>query len=378
MNDQSRPGRPGKWPLVSLLFCVVIVICGCRTARFYGQAIQGEFQILTHEESIERLLSSPQTPERLKEQLRLVEDLRDFAARELGLPVDGQYSRYVDVHRPYAVWNVQASPEFSLQPKAWWYPIVGRLEYRGYFSERDARDDARRTEQRGFDVCVEGVEAYSTLGWFKDPVLNTFLFRQEPDLAEVLFHELGHQRVFAHGDTDFNEAFATTVGQEGARRWVRSRGSTDLCGQYLVALQRNDEFVRMVMKTRERLETLYGDTLDSEGKVKAAGQPPASPARLRFEKERIFDELRCDYEGLKSEWGGDPGYDAWFGSGLNNARLNTIANYFDYVPAFERLLQLNGGDLERFYEAVRLLAKMPRKERHRRLRDLAAGSPGLP
>jgi predicted aminopeptidase len=126
------------------------------------------------------------------------------------------------------------------------------------------------------------------------------------------------------------------------------------------------------------LETLYGDTLDSEGKVKAAGQPPASPAQLRFEKERVFEELRRDYARIKSEWGGDPGYDIWFGSGLNNARLNTIANYFDYVPAFERLLKLNGGDLERFYEAARRLAKMPRKERHRRLRDLAAGSPGLP
>ena len=101
--------------------------------------------------------------------------------------------------------------------------------------------------------------AYSTLGWFKDPVLNTFIFDPEPDLAETLFHELGHQRVFASGDTDFNEAFATTVGQEGARRWLRAKGDQAALEKYLAELRRTAQFARLVMNTRERLETLYGD-----------------------------------------------------------------------------------------------------------------------
>jgi predicted aminopeptidase len=225
----------------------------------------------------------------------------------------------------------------------------------------------------GFDVCVDGVEAYSTLGWFKDPVLNTFIERREADLAEIIFHELGHQRVFARSDTDFNEAFATTVGQEGARRWLRARGDTALYEQYLVSLRRSDQFVHLVMKTRERLAHLYGDTLDPDGNFKAAKKLPASPDQLRREKQKIFEALQGEYAGLKSAGAGFSGYDDWFGPELNNARVNTIATYYDYLPGFERLLRLNGGDLERFYESAKRLARLSREERHRQLRDLAEG-----
>jgi predicted aminopeptidase len=373
MKQEPRSGRGEKWLFVALLPCIVAVVCGCQTLNFYAQAIRGESRILFHEEPIDRLIADAQTPARLKEQLQLVQQLRAFAQKDLQLPVDRHYCKYVDVHRPYVVWNVQAAPRFSLEPRSWWYPVAGRLEYRGYFSERGARDCARRMEAQDYDVSVNGVEAYSTLGWFKDPVLNTFIYGHEPELAEVIFHELGHQRVFARGDTDFNEAFATTVGQEGARRWLRARGRTTLCDHYLLSLRRNDQFVHLILETRERLEKVYGDTLDKEGKVKAAKRLPAAPEQLRREKQRVFEELRSEYAALKSEWGGYSGYDDWFTGELNNARLNTIANYYDYVPGFERLLRLNGGDLEQFYQAAERLAKMPREERHRRLRQMAAG-----
>src|SRR5439155_11115609 len=159
--------------------------------------IGGQYALLTHQQSIEKLASAPATPSPLKEKLRLVQDLRVFAKQELKLPVDGHYRTYVDVHRPFVVWNVEAAPEFSMEPKSWWYPLVGSLDYRGYFSERGAQRYGRWLEKKGYDVYIGGVEAYSTLGWFKDPVLNTFIFNAEPDLAETIFHELGHQRVFA-------------------------------------------------------------------------------------------------------------------------------------------------------------------------------------
>src|SRR5439155_27160335 len=177
--------------------------------------IGGQYALLTHQQSIEKLASAPATPSPLKEKLRLVQDLRVFAKQELRLPVDGHYRKYVDVHRAFVVWNVEAAPEFSLEPKSWWYPFVGRLEYRGYFSEGSARRYGSRLEKKGNDVHVGGVEAYSTLGSFADPVLNTFILDAEGDLAELIFHELAHDRVFARGDTNFNEAFATSVGQEG-------------------------------------------------------------------------------------------------------------------------------------------------------------------
>jgi predicted aminopeptidase len=277
----------------------------------------------------------------------------------------------VDVHRKYVVWNVQAAPQFSLEPKSWWYPFVGSLEYRGYFSDKDAHDCGDRLAKKGFDVSVDGIEAYSTLGWFKDPLLNTFIDTSEPELAEVLFHELGHKRVFASGDTDFNEAFATTVGQEGAHRWLLSKCDMNLLEKYDAALARDQQFVHLIMATRERLEKVYGDTLDKDGNVTGAKIPPAPPEELRREKQHVFDDLRRQYTEMKSEWGGYSGYDEWFAHELNNAKLNTIANYYDYLPGFQRLLQLNGGDVEKFYVAVERLSKEPKDRRHQKLRELA-------
>jgi predicted aminopeptidase len=307
----------------------------------------------------------------------LVQKLRAFAAKDLRLPVDGHYEKYADVHRPFVVWNVEAAPEFSLEPKTWWYPLVGSLEYRGYFSEQAARNYAARLQKQRYDVYVGGVTAYSTLGWFKDPILNTFIFDPEPDLAETLFHELGHQRVFASGDTDFNEAFATTVGQEGARRWLRANGDTSACEKYLAELRRTREFANLIMATRERLKTLYEDERTAEGNLKAVKKKRAvPPEQLREQKQQLLNRLQQEYTQLKAQWGGNTTYDDWFAAPVNNAQLNSVAAYYDLVPAFERLLKQNGGDLEKFYEAADRLAREPKTERDRWLRTLASATTG--
>jgi predicted aminopeptidase len=374
MNRLSKIFRRRKTLLWLSLIFIVAAVSGCQTIGFYSQAIKGQYQIFAHQELIDKLIADPQTPAKLRAQLELVQQLRAFAKDQLKLPVDGHYRKYADVHREYVVWNVQATPKFSLQPRTWWYPLVGSLEYHGYFSEKGARDYAARIAKKGDDVYVDGVEAYSTLGWFKDPILNTFIGRREPDLAEVIFHELGHQRVFARGDTDFNEAFATTVGQEGARRWLRASGKTNLLEKYEAELHRNDQFVHLIMSTREQLEKAYGDTLDKDGKVKAAATPPSSPEELKQAKERIFADLRANYQKLREGWDGYPGYDEWFSRELNNAQLNTIANYYDFLPAFERVLAMNGNDMDKFYVEVERLSKMSKDERHQWLRNLASGA----
>jgi len=366
-----RKRRTRKWLLLITLTAVVLVVSGCRTFKFYGQAIKGQYQIFAHQEPIEKLVADTKTRTRLREQLELLQKLRAFADTELKLPVDGHYRKYVDVHRPYVVWNIQAAPRFSLEPKTWWYPLVGSLEYRGYFSERDAKKYAATLRKKGWDVFVGGVDAYSTLGWFKDPVLNTFIYRDEPELAEVIFHELGHQRVFARGDTDFNEAFATVVGQEGARRWLRLQGNTNSYEHYLVSLRRNEQFVRLIMSTRARLEKIYGDQRDEEGKLKAAKALPKPAEELAVEKHQTFADLQTRYSELKTNWDGFTGYDRWFSREVNNAQLNTIANYYDYVPGFEALLKLKDGDLEKFYAAAEELSRKSQDERHQWLRDLA-------
>lgn len=364
-SDAKRFRRLRKWAAVLVLMVIVLGVSGCQTLSFYTQAIRGQYQLIAHQQPSQKVLGDPQAPSQLKAQLELVERLRDFAARELKLPVDGHYRKYVDVNRPYVVWNVEAAPEFSLEPKSWWYPLVGSQDYRGYFSEKRARSYAASLRKKGFDTHTGGVSAYSTLGWFKDPILNTFVFDREPDLAETIFHELGHQEVFARGDTDFNEAFATTVGQEGTRRWLRAKGDQTSCEKYEAQLRRNDQFVHLIMSTRERLQTLYGDERTDSGLVQSTSKKHDVPREeMRQQKQLILDDLLKRYAHLKEQWGGVTEYDDWFAHGLNNAKLNSVAAYYDLVPGFERLLALNGGDLQKFYDAAKRLSKLSMKERH--------------
>ncbi len=369
--------RRRTWLLAPVLLLAVLAMSGCQTLSYYGQAIKGQYQIVAREQKITKLLADPQTPAPLKARLGLVQSLRAFAKTDLKLPVDKHYEKYADLHRPFVVWNAEAAPEFSLQAVTWWYPFVGRLDYRGYFTEKAAAKYAARLRKKSYDTYVGGVTAYSTLGWFKDPVLNTFVFDPEPDLAETLFHELGHQRVFASGDTDFNEAFATTVGQEGARRWLKAKGDQAALHGYLAELRRTAQFVRLIDRTRERLEALYGDERTDEGEIKATKKKRAVPPdQLRQEKQRIIDRLRQDYAQLKEQWGGNTDYDQWFAEPINNAQLNSVSTYCDLVPGFEQLLKVNGGDVEKFYEAADKLAHEPKAERLRWLRSLGSEAAG--
>ncbi len=368
---QKRLKRLRQWAIGLTLLATVACVSGCRTLSFYGQAIKGQYQMLRAEEPIPKLLAKSEIPQRLRERLLLVENVRAFAENQLKLPVDGHYRKYADLGRDIVVWNVEAAPEFSMAPKTWWYPLVGSLEYRGYFFKPMATNYAAALRKKGLDVYLVPASAYSTLGWFKDPVLNTFLFDAEYNVAETIFHELGHQRVFARGDTDFNEAFATTVGQEGTRRWLRASRDQHELEQYEGYLRRNTQFVHVVMAARTKLEALFGDERDEDGNIKATKKKRGVPADvLRREKGRIIAELRDSYAGLKAEWGGEGEYDAWFAHDINNAKLNSVAAYYDLVPAFEHLLALNGGDLEKFYIAAERLSKMPRKERQQWLETL--------
>jgi predicted aminopeptidase len=342
--------------LLGLGFVVAVlasVLSGCQTVSYYTQAIRGQYQIFAHREKVEKLIANTNTPAELRDKFRLVMDLRKFAETNLSLNPDGHYDRYVDVKRRYVVWNVHAAKEFSLEPKTWWYPIVGRLKYRGYFSEAQAKREGKKLEGEGLDVYVDGVEAYSTLGWFKDPLLNTFIHHEEMQLAEILFHELAHQRVFASGDTDFNEAFATAVAEEGVCRWFKDKPA--MLERFRVYARREEDFVRVVLAAREDLKQIYARTNEH-------------PAALRHQKAEAIEQLRREYAKMKQEqWGGYAGYDRWFGRSLNNAQLSTVATYHHFVPYFRALLHKHGGDLEKFYAEVENLAKMPKKERHRKL-----------
>src|ERR1700719_3218598 len=345
-----------------LLAAACTLLSGCGT-RYLMQAASGQWQVMRQRGAIDTLLADPRTPPALRAQLQEVRAAREFASRELGLPDNGSYRSYADIGRPYVVWNVVAAPEFSVSPKRWCFPIAGCVAYRGYFHEQRAREFAASLAARGFDVSVDGVPAYSTLGKFADPVLSSMLRYGDDELAATIFHELAHQLLYVRDDSEFNEAFATTVEDAGLARWLTHQGPSRRLQQWRERQAHAGEFVSLLAQSRARLARLYASGVARE--------------QMRAGKAQILTALAADMRSLELREGlSYPLYEEWIAAGLNNARLASVSTYFDCVPGFTRLLAQAGNDLARFYAAARELARQPRALRHARL-CTAAELPGV-
>ena len=342
-----------------LLVLFVMLACfQCRSIPYYNQAINGQMEILRNKEPISDLVDNPATPAHLRKKLAFIQGVRDFSARELHLPVNDHYLSYVALDRPYVVWNVIAAPQFSMTPKTWCFPIVGCVSYRGYFAEEDARRFGDSLKLEGYDVFIGGAIAYSTLGWFDDPVLSTFIPLSEPDTAALIFHELAHGILYVKDDTAFNESFATAVEQEGLRRWQASVNDPKGYEKWLRKHRQRRKFTDLISKYRTRLEALYERDMPSMAK--------------RNQKAAVFTQMRAEFRDLKSDHGGMAAYDAWFNYPLNNAQLISVSTYHNWVPAFGRMLSDSGGNLEKFYQRCGRLAKKEPAERHRILEQYEA------
>jgi predicted aminopeptidase len=342
-------------------FCTWALLAACLLLQgcYVAQAARGQMQIVNAREPIKQVLDDPATPGDLKARLETVRAAREFASRELGLPDNDSYTTYADLKREYVVWNVVASPEFSVDPREWCFPVVGCVAYRGYFKEAKARKFAAKLRGEGFDTVVEGVPAYSTLGKFKDPILNTMLGYGDDELASMIFHELAHQVIYIPDDTSFNEAFAVTVEREGLSRWLAARGRPEDLTRHLRRRERQEAAMRIVKRHRDQLAAIY-----SSG-------APADEMRAR--KQAEFATLVAELKALDAQYGVQSALATELEAAPNNARLASLATYYDCVPGFERVLQENQRDLPRFYEAVRKLAELPKETRHAQLCEFPQG-----
>ncbi|MGH8176875.1 MAG: aminopeptidase [Steroidobacter sp.] len=335
------------WFIRAPILIASLNLSGC----YLLQAASGQMEIVAKRQPIARVLANPATPEELRTRLDYVAAARDFASRELGLPDNESYRSYADLQRPYVVWNVFAAAKLSVEPLRWCFPIAGCVVYRGYFDEEAAQRYARRLRFRGYDTAIGGVAAYSTLGHFKDPVLNTMLGWSDAQLAATLFHELAHQVAYAPGDSEFNEAFATVVEEAGVERWLASHERPQDLLAWRVQRERSVQFIALLLHTREQLEALY-----------ASGLPPDE---MRDRKQYEFGKLKLAYAELKRAWNGFGGYDRWFERTLNNAHLVSAATYYGCVPGLQRVLASVGGDLAKFYEEAQRLAALDKEVRQR-------------
>jgi predicted aminopeptidase len=321
-----------------LILLSAAALAGCETVAYYGQAVGGQLALSAKARPVAQVLADAGTPAALKARLQAALDIREFAARELGLPQDGAYRDYAELGRPYAIWNVVAAPEFALEPVQSCFPIAGCVAYRGYYDRAAAERHAAARRAAGYDVVVYGVPAYSTLGWLDDPLLSTFIDYPDAELARLLFHELAHHVVYVKDDSTFNESFAVAVEREGLRRWHAAHGRQG------PSSQGREAFAAQVQATRRALQALY--------RLRVA------PEEMRRRKHEALAPLAPRLARLRGFESVEP----------NNAVLALFAAYTQKVPAFERLLAEAGGDLARFYARVRQVASLPRAERDALLR----------
>lgn len=312
---------------------LVCLLGACQSLSYYSQSVVGHSKLMLARTPVDKALASAKP--KIASKLRLSKELKAFASSQLGLPDNNSYTTYVALQRDYPVWVVVAAPEFSLEAKQWCYLVVGCAAYRGYFSQSAAQRHAKKLRSQGWETYVSGASAYSTLGWFSDPLLPSMMHGSDASFAEVLFHELAHQRLYVNDRSGFNEAFATVVGEQGAQLWLEQNRASAL-PLYRANLQARRDFTELVQQFKRQLEGLYSSAIPEDAKRQA--------------KQALFDQFKVDYRVLKTErWENRAYYDHWLLTPLNNARLASFSTYHELQPKLETLFKECGADFSRFY-----------------------------
>lgn len=319
--------------------------------------------LMNQREDIDEVLASGELSEAEEQKLRLAMSLRDYAASDLGMSVEDSYAQLVVLDSSYVSWNVFAAKPLEMTPQQWCFPVAGCVSYRGYFNKEDAEAFAAKLRKKGLDTYVSGVGAYSTLGWFDDPILSSFLSLEDYRLAALLFHELAHRQFYLKGDTAFNESYATAVEQLALEQWLADTGRSQQYRHYEMRQRNQAIFIRWVESHRERLRELYDEPISDEEKLQA--------------RQVYWDTMRDSFTELVVQHPGLEAYGHWVEAELNNARLLSLASYNDWVDAFRQLFELSQCQWPEFYQQLEPLAKLDNNERIDELQALKAAYQGI-
>ena len=342
---------------ILLVMLLLTTLNACSSIDYFSHLAKGQFDLLWQRENVVELLESDDTSDELKTRLILSQKIRKFAENEMFLPVGQSYTAYTDLERPYVVWNVYAAPQLSFESYTWCYPFLGCLAYRGFYDEQRAQDAAQKLIEDGYEVKVGGVQAYSTLGFFDDPLLNTFVFKHEVAFVELLIHEISHRLLYIDNDTKFNENFATAVALLGTEAWYKKQKNQSLYQAYQDHKLGQKKLISFLLAFKQQLEIVYEDERKNE------------PDK-QFLKEALFNSLPEKFKQFKTEEGLDSRYDKWVLS-MNNASLSTLANYQELVAGFIALFYQQKGSWTQFYSEVASIAKLDKDQRHHILIELS-------
>lgn len=348
MTENTTINTTAPWLL--FLLPVVFLLGACASPSYYAQAVSGHLELMRQRQDVEDLVQDETIDPELVQRLELTRDIRAFAIDSLGLPESKSYTRYTETGRDAVSWNVVAAPEFSLEAKTWCFLVAGCVPYRGYFKQESARKFAHKLEGRAYDVAVSPAAAYSTLGWFDDPLLDTMLRYSDAHIAGLIFHEMAHQALYVRGDAAFNEAFAGMVEEAGVQSWLESRGESDQLASWEKSRQVSRQFNEFLAGHRDRLQTLYAsDRVETE---------------MREQKHLAFERLRSEYHDLVAgPWQGKDYFPGWFQRELNNAGLALVDTYRGGSCAFETLYRSAAGNMQAFLELAAMKAKLGKNER---------------
>jgi predicted aminopeptidase len=327
-----------------LLVCFSFIwITGCSTAKYYSHAVVGHLHLTTGQSSIQKLIEDEETDKEFKRQLELVTELRGFAKDKLSLDVGKAYSKYKHLDRSAAVWVVYAAPAFSTELQSWKYPIIGEYQSKGFFKERMAKEYSAKLHTQGFDVYVGEATAYSTLGWFSDPLLSTFLDDSDEELAEILFHELAHRTYYLKGDTMFNESFATAFAQKSVQLWLKEKGQEKRLEKYRQKLKRRDEFRSLLQETKNGLSLIYNNANND------------SEAILQKRKQDSIQSFKATCIALRKKWNKPKSLESWVDEEVNNAKIAASSVYLLKVPYFNQLWDQANQDPNAYLEMIKAL-----------------------
>jgi predicted aminopeptidase len=342
--SRKRLGR--AWlPLTGLLLAAAALALSANSeARFVARSGWQEGRILLARRPLAEVASDPRTPGGRRAQLELVLAARDFAARRLGLAAKNTYTTFSEVGSGPLLYVLSASPRDRLAAYLWHYPLVGGIPYKGFFSAAEARVEERRLARAGYDTYLRPADAFSTLGWFDDPLLSTVLDGDPAELVATVIHEISHNTVWVPGAAPFNESFADFVGMKGAEAFFAGRGDRATAARCAALWRDEVRLGAFYGSLAARLEALYDSGL-------------AGPA-LAARRQRLFGAARADLAGPFGRR-----LEVYSGAALarrplNNAALVAERIYRTDLAQFDRLLD-GRGDLRAGVAAIRRALRRP-------------------
>lgn len=325
------------------LFLSILLLSGCQLG-YYFKSAKNQLQMMNSRVPVNKALTDESLTSEQKRKIQLSQEARDFAFNQLKLKNTSNYSSFIDLKRPYVTWVVHAAYRWEMKNYEWWYPIVGRMPYRGYFTEEEAKAEAQNMTEQGFDAYVRGVSAYSTLGWFEDSVLSSMLRYKDHDLVNTIIHEITHTTIYIKNNADFNERLAVFIGNKGTEMFYKEKEGAESKTLDLIKQENQDDliFSKWIETELLKMKTWY----DQNSSVQ---NEDSRQIMLKSVMDRFENDLKPN---LKTTV-----YLKFTKEPLNNARMGLYKTYMENLDDFEKLFTLCDSDLLKFIDKIKILEK---------------------